>query len=324
MEYKRVLIITPFNPEGIGGAETFAKGLIKEAVKKVDIVYLTNAPLKETWDNTNIFIGAFIASGLLLRAIYERRHFKYETVHCIGVIATSVGVVLKKLFKIKLISTTLALYDFLSYPFIKLDIIWWIFRHIDKIFVEDQFGREEALKGLQIPDYKIQIFTHWVDMKKFYPANYPVEKKRFNVLFIGRPIYKKGKHIIQEIEKELKEQRLKMRFEYVENVPYEDLPNYYRDADVFVIPSLYDEGVARVVLEAAASGCAVIASNYGSLRELVKPFGIIISPTVEMYKKKILRLYMRRKILNDYKSKAYQYALQNFTKKNAEVIINEY
>ena len=91
-------------------------------------------------------------------------------------------------------------------------------------------------------------------------------------MFVGRPIYKKGEHIIKEVEKGLKGYG-EMHFVYAKDISYRDLPFYYRGADIFVIPSLYDEGIARVALEAAASGCAVISSNYGSLPYLVKPFG---------------------------------------------------
>lgn len=322
--YKKVLMITPFNPNGIGGAETFVKGLADEANKKHLVGIATLDRQFNDWDNTSMFTGLKIAVRLLIRSLAMRHSFKYQTVHCMGVIATAVGVVLKKIYKIKLISTTVALYDFLSFPFPKLDIVRWLFKHVDVMFVEDQLGREEALKGLQIPANKIKTFMHWVDMDRFKPGKAYYSKKGLHVLFIGRPIYKKGKHIIAQAERELKKQKLKMEFEYVENVPHEDLPDYYRNADVFVIPSLYDEGVARVVLEAATCGCAVISSGYGSLRELVKPFGIVISPKVELYKKKLIRLYMCKKLLKSYQTKALDYARQNFTKKNAKIFIEEY
>ena len=45
-----------------------------------------------------------------------------------------------------------------------------------------------------------------------------------------------------------------------------ELPNFYRKAEVFVLPSLY-EGFGLPVLEAMRYGCPVITSNVSSLPE---------------------------------------------------------
>ena len=44
----------------------------------------------------------------------------------------------------------------------------------------------------------------------------------------------------------------------------------YQDADVCVIPSLWEEPFGRVVIEAAYNGCALIASNKGGIPEIIK------------------------------------------------------
>ncbi len=315
---KKVLIISPFNPNGIGGAETFAKGLIEEAHKQFDVTVVTLPPV-HAWDKKGYAHSAIMALHLVARAL-PKNIKSYSTIHCIGIIATAAGQMLKTISQshAKLISTTLAIHRFNG----KEKILKWIMKHVDMVFVEDEIGKFD-MRMLDVPDKKIKIFTHWVDFNRFKPAD-NVYKDRFHVLYIGRPIKKKGKHIIQQVEKELRDQQLKIEFFYAEHVPYERLPIYYQTADVFVIPSLYDEGVARVVLEAAASGCAIISSNRGSLLEFVKPFGTVIQPTVEIFKKKIVRMYMRREVLAENKKRAYNYAQKMFSSKNAEVFLNEY
>ncbi|MBE9503576.1 MAG: glycosyltransferase family 4 protein [Proteobacteria bacterium] len=58
-------------------------------------------------------------------------------------------------------------------------------------------------------------------------------------------------------------------------VKHELLPALYREADVFVLPSLW-EGMSNTVLEAMASGLPVIVTETGGTAELVRDNGIII------------------------------------------------
>ncbi len=52
-------------------------------------------------------------------------------------------------------------------------------------------------------------------------------------------------------------------------VPHQDVPAWYRTADVFVLPSEFDNS-PNVALEAMASGVAVVATDVGGLRQYVR------------------------------------------------------
>ena len=56
-----------------------------------------------------------------------------------------------------------------------------------------------------------------------------------------------------------------------------DIVSLYREADVFVYPSLY-EGFGLPVLEAMACGCPVITSNVSSLPEVAGDAAILVDP----------------------------------------------
>ncbi len=46
--------------------------------------------------------------------------------------------------------------------------------------------------------------------------------------------------------------------------------DFYRDLDVFVVPSVNAEGLPTTILEAMVSGCAVVASDVGGAREAIR------------------------------------------------------
>ncbi len=63
-------------------------------------------------------------------------------------------------------------------------------------------------------------------------------------------------------------------------IPDDLLPDYYRAADVFVLPSLTGEGFGLVLLEAFASGIPAIATRSGGPEEVVEPgrTGLLVPP----------------------------------------------
>ncbi|MFB6185356.1 MAG: glycosyltransferase family 4 protein, partial [Halobacteriaceae archaeon] len=56
---------------------------------------------------------------------------------------------------------------------------------------------------------------------------------------------------------------------FLGSVPYEQVPELYKEFDAFVLPS-HTEGLPRVILEAQAAGTPVIASRVGGVPEIVE------------------------------------------------------
>jgi glycogen(starch) synthase len=152
-----------------------------------------------------------------------------------------------------------------------------------------------------VPLEQIQIISNPVDDKKFCPkgSRALLDDGRLYVLSIGRLEPRKGiQHLIEAIPHIVKEfQRVKfviiggdtnnaggqksMReqllarvsqlgcLDHVTFIPHVELdaiPAYYRSADVFVLPSLYDNAPMSC-LEAMASGNAVVVTDAGGTKE---------------------------------------------------------
>jgi glycosyltransferase involved in cell wall biosynthesis len=65
--------------------------------------------------------------------------------------------------------------------------------------------------------------------------------------------------------------------EYVGEVSEAELLDYYKQAKVLALPSLY-EGVGMVALEGAAYGCEVVLTNFGAPKEYYDGRAILVNP----------------------------------------------
>jgi glycosyltransferase involved in cell wall biosynthesis len=59
--------------------------------------------------------------------------------------------------------------------------------------------------------------------------------------------------------------------EYLGSMGADEMPALLQKVDVVCLPTMLNEGFPRVLLEGAASGCAAIASDQASIRQLVVP-----------------------------------------------------
>ena len=299
-----VLIITPFW-YGIGGGETFAHDLCKSLQKKYTVDVAT-IPYTETWEGMDYVDGFKLMLRLLKNTIPAIWNNRYKKIYCLGLIASFVGFLL---FWKRKYAVMLCLYDYNRWS--PLSIMLNSFK---KVFVEAGDPGVKEMITMGVHKNKLVKFEEWIDQSKFYPIiRY---NRKLQVLFVGRPIRIKGRHIIEECEREMKGL---VDFIYVENVPYEELPIYYQNADICVVPSLYAEGSDRVVAEAASCGCVVIASNKGALEDMVMPFGYVIEPTARNFKDMILYIQRNPKRLEKIRQKTIEYAKAHFSEKNAEV-----
>lgn len=147
------------------------------------------------------------------------------------------------------------------------------------------------------PGLKIKVIHNGVDTTQFFPAKKPVNQPI--ILCTSRLAPRKGvEYLIQalalvpqaklllagsgKLEPKIKQLvnklRLTPRVKFLGVVPHDQLPAIYRQAKLFVLPSL-SESFSNGLLEAIASGLPVVATNIGGNPELVnKNNGILVPP----------------------------------------------
>jgi glycosyltransferase involved in cell wall biosynthesis len=275
------------------------------------------------------------------------RHKDIDVIHSQGLNAALIGVVLKKLFSIHLIVSTHAVYEVQKTSW-TANIVKRILEHADKVLCLSKASLEE-LAAFGLDRKKLSLYTYWVNLNIFKP----LDKKKmrlkfkikdaFTVLFVGRLIEKKGIKVLIEVAKALPniqfliigvgpeenyvrhEEKENSNIIFIGKVKNTYLSQYYSCADLLCIPSLYEEGYGRVVMEAVACGLPVIGSDKGGIPEaLDNSVSVLVSPTKDDLLREIRNLSNDRERYQKLKVKCADYAQKRFSEKNVSKIIKYY
>lgn len=177
-----------------------------------------------------------------------------------------------------------------------------VLKSCDEIVVLSQFTQDKLWNAYQISQKKVSIIPAGIDLKKFQPASnkllirsqvsIPSEKV---ILFTVRNLVPRMglESLIQALKKvapkapdiylilggdgplkvDLIDLATKLALEdfigFVGFIPEELLPDYYRMADLFVLPTKELEGFGLVTLEAMASGLPVVGTPIGGTKEIL-------------------------------------------------------
>ncbi|HHT3114579.1 TPA: glycosyltransferase [Klebsiella pneumoniae] len=155
-------------------------------------------------------------------------------------------------------------------------------KNTDAIICVSKYELEESIK-YGFDKSKLILIYNGVPRKRFYDKK--TTGNNINLLFIGRLDYQKGFDIlISAMEKTINgnikltvvgdsdDSNVKKNsdsIKYVGWVAPENIEQYYREADLVVVPSRW-EGFAMVPLEAMSYGLPVISSDATSLPEAIK------------------------------------------------------
>ena len=146
---------------------------------------------------------------------------------------------------------------------------------------------------------RMTYLPNWVDTTIFRPA-IGRRSKEITVLIPRRSDVNRGSGILREIleripydcrflwvgggdEKDTETVRAAARRDprlKLFSASFEEMPLYYSQADICVIPSIASEGTSLACLEGMASGCAIVATNIGGLPDLIQDgiSGLLVDP----------------------------------------------
>ena len=183
-----------------------------------------------------------------------------------------------------------------------------------------------------------------------------ISKDKFLVLCVGQFIDRKGRWVYLEAARKILEQNHRVQFLWLTPVAASaedkkriekynlgnsfrlilsdtvgkkriDVLNFFRLADIFVLPSFF-EGLPIAVLEAMALGIPTISTNITAIPEAVKPFetGILVEPgDSDALASAILNLQNDRSLREKLSENGRKFVLENFDeRKAARIAIENY
>jgi glycosyltransferase involved in cell wall biosynthesis len=178
-------------------------------------------------------------------------------------------------------------------------------RETNRITVESLFTQEKLRCSYGISPDKVTVVPGGVDLKRFSNSGdkaairqrLHIPADRFVLFTVRNLVARMGLdnliHAMRDVVKDcpdvylviggegpLKERLLSLvRSLHLENnvalvgfIPEDDLPDYYRMADIFVLPTLELEGFGLVTLEAMASAVPVLGTPVGGTVEILSRF----------------------------------------------------
>jgi glycosyltransferase involved in cell wall biosynthesis len=158
--------------------------------------------------------------------------------------------------------------------------------------------KERALRFL--PSVAIEVIPNGVDLDRFHPARNGDEPEKLRLLTVGRlSVTKRVEMLIDAVEilhKEglklsltiagggqleqalrdiVSQKRLRDIVEVAGRVDPEDMPQMYRQSDIFISASM-QEGMSNAMLEAMASGLPIVATRCEGVDELITDNGLVV------------------------------------------------
>jgi phosphatidylinositol alpha-mannosyltransferase len=239
----------------------------------------------------------------------------------------------------------------LAKPFGKWLLKRWFHRLNGKIAVSKpamEFAHEH------FPGY-YNIIPNGVDIDHFSPDVSPIDEfcdGKLNILFVSRLEKRKGLNYLLEAFKQVKQEipncrliivgpgtRLRRKYEknvarsslkdvvFTGLVSYEELPRYYKTADVFCAPATGRESFGIILLEAMAVGKPIVASNIDGYASVLthNVEGLLVPPRdKEMLARALLSLLNDESLRREMGAKGRAKALKYSWERIAQSVLNYY
>ncbi|GMA61178.1 glycosyltransferase family 4 protein [Alicyclobacillus fastidiosus] len=180
-----------------------------------------------------------------------------------------------------------------------------VYRQSDRFIVLSRYFRDELVEHYGVPEDRVHIVPGAVDIERFHDAEdreslrhrlkLPTDK--FILLTVRRLARRMGlgnliraldalRHdfpnvllvivgggeMYDELQQLTRDLHLENHVRFTNRLADEQLPSYYRAADLLVVPSVALEGFGLVTLEAMASGTPVVGTPVGGTKEILERF----------------------------------------------------
>lgn len=186
-------------------------------------------------------------------------------------------------------------------------VLQWTMREADALAVVSEDMRQLAI-SLGMPAARVVVASMGVDTMAFCPP--AADSPRAGLLFVGRLAEKKGVTYLLEafarlapahpdlrlrivgdgplrpaLEAQAAALGIAARVEFLGARPPRDIPGFFREAALFVMPSVVaesgdQEGLGLVAAEALATACPVVAHDIAAVRDLIRDgeTGLMVPP----------------------------------------------
>ncbi len=178
---------------------------------------------------------------------------------------------------------------------------------------------------------KTLLFIHWLSKRKGADTIVPIMKHLlsdfkpsipdFKLLVVGDGPYR------DNLLREIKDNKLEKRIQFIGFVPNKNIVEYYKKADLFILPSM-EEGFPLSLLESMAMGIPYVASDVGAVKEMSPEIAqrfLVKAGDTEMFVHKIETLLSDETIYEQFKreelEKVKEYSLDRVLDKFLDLFV---
>ncbi|MBI2450083.1 MAG: glycosyltransferase family 4 protein [Candidatus Nealsonbacteria bacterium] len=318
----KIVLATGIYPPDIGGPATYVKRLAKELNQPV-ISY--SGRLKKYPKGLKHFLY-FLG---LLRLAKEADVIYAQNPTSAGLPAFWAAKLLRKKFVLKVVGD--AAWE-QKKNYLK-SIQAYVARGADKIIVPSRYVKK-MVASWRVSENKIEVIYNAVENGSRPDISKEDAKKNIGIdgniiLSVGRPVPWKGFDDLRAIMPDLLKENPNFKLVIVgedKKVPHEEMPFYFKAADMFVLNSGY-EGLSHVILEAMSFGVPVIASSEGGNPELIEDNfnGFLVEyKNKEQIKQAILKLWsdksLQEKFIRNSREKLKDFSWDNLVEKTLRIL----
>ena len=274
-------------------------------------------------------------------------HRNVDTVHTPGLNSAIIGKFLHLIFRKQWVMSTHTIYE-INPRSLFAKVTRFLLASADHIVALSEPSRQELI-DIGLPPERISVELTWIDQDRFRPLDkrdcrnkLGIPEDVFVALFVGRLLEEKGIDILIELARRLpdvsiivvglgpKERAVIHAARKLQNIFFcghilqEKLPLYYNAADVFILPSLYREGLGRVVVEALACGLPALLSDQAAIGPLVEEAAFRTPPSPDIMTSLIRRLSRDRASLQLKRKKTRILAENLFGPQNVNGLLRAY